>query len=367
MIQTFTEYLKFYFIILFVIISFNKSEAQEYQLVWSDEFDGTSLSLSKWEYQLGNGQNGWGNNERQYYRAENAVVNDGYLTITAKKEKYNNFDYTSARIRTLNKGDWKYGKIEMSARLPIGKGIWPAFWMMPTDNVYGGWAASGEIDIMEYLGHDSTKVYGTIHYGGSWPNNVNSGSFYTLPDSGFNNNFHTFTIIWEEGRMDWYVDGNHFLTKTSWYTSGHDFPAPFDQEFHVILNLAVGGNWPGYPDTTTKFPQEYIIDYVRVYQKDPTSIEEQEDYQPEGFLLNQNYPNPFNSQTVINYEISRASHIKLSLHDLLGRTVDILVNQEQGPGVYSVAFDAEGLSSGSYIYSLNTDNQKISRKLLLLK
>lgn len=342
--------------------------AQEYQLVWSDEFDGNELDLTKWEYQIGNGPpSGWGNNELEYYRAENAVVKDGFLTIIAKKENYNGFNYTSARIRTKGKGDWKYGKFEVRAKMPKGKGMWPAIWMMPTDNVYGGWAASGEIDIMEYLGHDTTKVYGTLHYGGSWPNNKSSGKSYTLKNGGFNEDFHTFTLIWEEGKIQWLVDGELYQTQTSWYTAGANFPAPFDQRFHMILNLAVGGNWPGNPDGSTKFPQEFVIDYVRVYQKVSTDINEGGISKQSDFYLGQNYPNPFNSQTIIDYKLSKAGNVKLILYDIYGQMASVLISKFQEPGTYSVFLDASNLSSGIYTYCLNTNGQYSTRKLVLIK
>ncbi|MFO7447354.1 MAG: family 16 glycosylhydrolase [Ignavibacteriaceae bacterium] len=353
--------------IILVCLSIHSVMAQEYKLVWYDEFDGTAVDLSKWEFQIGNGQGGWGNNERQYYRAENASVEDGLLTITAKQESFNGFSYTSTRMRTLNKGDWKYGKLEIRAKMPFGKGIWPAIWMMPTDNVYGGWAASGEIDIMEYLGHETNKVHGTLHYGGSWPNNRNSGKSYSITGNGFNDDFHTFTIVWEEGRFDWYVDSVLYQTQTNWYTTGYEFPAPFDQRFHMILNMAVGGNWPGSPDSTTQFPQQFVIDYVRVYQQSATAVSLEENQVPAEFLLEQNYPNPFNSQTVINYSLSEPGYIKLSLYDIMGRLVKVLVNQRQESGVYKLSLDAADLSTGSYIYSLNAGSTNISRKLLLIK
>ena len=246
--------------------------AQNWELVWSDEFDGEELDESKWSYQYGTGASegltGWGNNESQYYtdREENIFVEDGKLHIVAREENYGGMDYTSARIRTINKGDWRYGRFEIRAKMPVGQGIWPAIWMMPTDDVYGGWAASGEIDIMEYLGHEPDKVHGTLHYGGGWPDNVHTGDYYQLGEGTFHDDFYTFTLEWEHGEMRWYVDGEHYQTQDDWYTQGHDFPAPFDQRFHMILNVAVGGNWPGYPDHTTQFPQEMIVDYVRVYQ-----------------------------------------------------------------------------------------------------
>ncbi|MGA9291566.1 MAG: family 16 glycosylhydrolase [Ignavibacteriaceae bacterium] len=357
----------FGFYLLIVLLSFPvyNIKAQDYQLVWSDEFDGTQLDSAKWGYQIGNGSNGWGNNEREYYRAENAVVKDGYLTIIAKKESYNGFDYTSARIRTIHRGDWKYGKIEMRARMPKGKGIWPAFWMMPTDNVYGGWAASGEIDIMEYLGHDTATVYGTLHYGGAWPNNVHTGSSTKITGSGFNNDFHTFTLIWEEGKMQWLVDGKLYQTQTSWYTSGAAFPAPFDQNFHIILNLAVGGNWPGYPDASTQFPQEYTIDYIRVYQNVTAVKKDKEERY--SFSLNQNYPNPFNPVTTISYSIPENSLVKLVVYNILGEPVKTLVNKEQSVGNYQNKFDAADLSSGVYLYKLTVGKYSFMKKMILLK
>jgi len=247
-------------------------EDLEWQLVWSDEFETDELDTDKWSYQFGTGASeglqGWGNNELQYYtdREENIYIEDEMLHIVARDESYEGMDYTSARIRTINQGDWRYGRFEFRAKLPEGQGIWPAIWMMPTDDVYGTWAASGEIDIVELVGHEPDIVHGTLHYGGQWPNNNYSGDVYQLDSGKFSDDFHTFTLEWEEGEIRWYVDGDHYQTQDDWFTEGQDFPAPFDERFHLILNLAVGGNWPGSPNETTEFPQELILDYVRVYQ-----------------------------------------------------------------------------------------------------
>jgi beta-glucanase (GH16 family) len=256
------------FMMFFVILGSLSEEifAQDYKLVWSDEFNGTALDTSKWGYQFGN-QHGWGNNEKEYYRTENAVVKDGFLNIIAKKENYNDCEYTSSRILTRGKGDWKYGKFEMRAKMPKGKGIWPAFWMMPTQSVYGEWPVSGEIDIMEYLGHETNIIHGTLHYGDLPPNNKYVGKADTLANGNFCDDFHIFSLTWEENKIEWFVDGELYHSLTSWNTMAAPYPAPFDQKFHIILNLAVGGYWPGMPDESTVFPQEYIIDYVRVYQK----------------------------------------------------------------------------------------------------
>ncbi len=241
------------------------------QLVWSDEFDGDSLDESKWSYQNGDGCQisqdlcGWGNNELQYYRPENAVVSDGYLTITAKREAYMGRDYTSARLRTIDKGDWTYGRMEARIKLPTGQGIWPAFWMLPTDNVYGGWPQSGEIDIMELIGNQPATVHGTLHYGQPWPNNASSSSSFDLYFGEiFNDDFHEFAVEWEPEEIRWYVDGYLYARKTPDDLLPQNWP--FDEDFHILLNLAVGGNWPGNPDATTSFPQEMVVDYVRVYE-----------------------------------------------------------------------------------------------------
>jgi beta-glucanase (GH16 family) len=229
-------------------------------LVWHDEFEGNAVDSLKWSYEV-NGDGG-GNNELQYYtaRPQNSLVTNGVLVIQAQQESYLGKSYTSARMRTLGKGDWKYGRFDVRAMLPAGKGLWPAIWMLPTDWVYGGWPVSGEIDIMELLGDNTRKVYGTIHYGSSVQNHQSTGSSYVLTaPADFDTQFHLFTLEWDSTGMRWFVDGAKYFTATH--------GAPFDQRFHLLLNVAVGGNWPGNPDATTSFPQAMQVDYVRVYRK----------------------------------------------------------------------------------------------------
>ncbi len=231
-----------------------------YKLVWNDEFNDNQIDTSKWSWEV-NG-NGGGNNELQYYTnsPENSYIKDSCLVITALKKDYMNKNYTSARLRTLYKGDWLYGRFEIRAKLPFGQGMWPAIWLLPSDWEYGGWPTSGEIDIMELLGHQSNKVYGTIHYANPDGKHGQTGGSYTLPTSSFAQNFHVFALEWDSTGFKWYVDDNlYFQTQKT---------KPFDKRFHMILNVAVGGNWPGNPDETTKFPQSMMVDYVRVYQKD---------------------------------------------------------------------------------------------------
>lgn len=229
-----------------------------WKLVWNDEFYGTSIDRTKWEHEV-NGDGG-GNNELQYYTdsEENSYVQNGLLVIQAKKENYQGKEYTSARMRTKYKGDWKYGRFEIKARLPYGQGLWPAIWLLPTDWEYGGWPESGEIDIMELLGHQTDKVYGTIHWG-TVQNHKSSGGNYTLKTGTFAGLYHVFALEWDSTGFKWFVDD------VPYYTAKQG--APFDKRFHMILNVAVGGNWPGSPDESTSFPQKMYIDYVRVFQK----------------------------------------------------------------------------------------------------
>lgn len=255
-----------------------------WSLVWRDEFDreGTNLDdngvdLAKWGYQTGNGSAygvaDWGNNEQQYYRPDNINVQDGRLRIEARKEAVEGKAYTSGRLWTSPTFSQAYGKYEARIKLPVGKGLWPAFWMMPKNSDYGGWAASGEIDIMEARGREPHKIGGAIHYGAGSPNNRMSGGDYFFPEGESIDGFHTYGVEWEPGEIRWYVDGNLYHTEKEWSSQGVDqpnkyaFPAPFDQEFYLILNLAVGGNFDSnvLPDDNM-LPAAMEVDYVRVYE-----------------------------------------------------------------------------------------------------
>ncbi len=259
------------FIFFFVISTLF---AQCPQLIWSDEFDGEVVDTDKWEFQIGDGCNinlcDWGNNELQYYQAANATVSDGTLKITARREQLGGKSYTSARMRTRNKADFTYGRMEARIKLPFGQGLWPAFWMLSTNEPYGGWPQSGEIDIMEIIGSEADVLHGTIHYGNPWPNNSSKGESYQLNEGIFNDDFHEFAIEWEPNEIRWYVDGYQYSRKTSGNVS--PFRWPFDHNFHFLLNVAVGGNWPGFPNSSTPFPQVMEVDYVRVYDMGRPSI-----------------------------------------------------------------------------------------------
>lgn len=244
-----------------------------YDLKWEDQFEGDSLNRDDWNVELHDP--GWVNNELQSYvdSTENIYIEDGSLVLKpVEKNEDGSVSYTSGRVNTQNKHDFKYGLFEARVKVPEGQGFLPAFWMMPTDeNLYGQWPRCGEIDIMEVLGNDTDTSYGTIHYGN--PHSESQGS-YTLEEGTFSDEYHVFDVEWEPGKISWYVDGKLIHTEDNWYsaTEGQGeitYPAPFDQPFYIILNLAVGGNWPGNPDETTDIANSaYYIDYVKVYQKD---------------------------------------------------------------------------------------------------
>jgi beta-glucanase (GH16 family) len=236
-----------------------------YTLVWSDEFSGTSLDLNSWNQEIGN-NNGWGNNELEYYTnsTKNTFVSNGNLIIEARKEAISGFNYTSGRMTTQNKKTFTFGRIDIRAKLPVGKGIWPALWMLGANINTVGWPASGEIDIMELIGTYPARTHGTLHWKPVTGNSINKGGYYDLPSGDFSQKFHVFSIVWTQDMIKWYVDDIHFLTlsKADFGAANYPFNAP---EF-FIFNVAVGGNWPGPPDANTSFPQRMFVDYVRVFQ-----------------------------------------------------------------------------------------------------
>jgi beta-glucanase (GH16 family) len=244
-------------------------------LVWADEFDGAQLDPESWYFEEGDGSQygipGWGNNELEWYLPNSAQLENGMLVITAREEATNGKNYTSARINTRDRFAFRYGRIEARIRLPGGQGIWPAFWLLPQDDVYGTWAASGEIDIMEAINLGASggnTVHGTLHYGGEWPNNVSSGSGYEVATDA-TADFHVYALEWDASEMRWYVDDVLYAMQNNWSTAGALFPAPFDERFYILLNVAVGGNWPGEPDAATVFPATMEVDWVRVYSGEP--------------------------------------------------------------------------------------------------
>ena len=234
-------------------------------LVWADEFEGPNLNPDDWNYEIGNGCDrdlcGWGNNELQLYTdsEDNVFINDGKLVIRATDK---NRLYESGRLTTQDKQTFKYGRIDFRAKLPEGQGIWPALWMLGANITEVGWPQCGEIDIMEMVGHLPETVHGTTHYD-SGGYKTNTGKTSITSTQSFTAEFHVFTILWQLNKIEWLVDYNKYFTFTSTEAGGG---YPFNNDFFMIMNVAVGGNWPGNPDESTEFPQEMVIDYVRVFQ-----------------------------------------------------------------------------------------------------
>ena len=267
--------------------------------MWSDEFEGDAIDPTKWDFDLGNGffdykshawVPGWGNEELQYYTQDpaNVFVRDSLLHIRALKEPLHGCGYTSARLKTRRRDGAplftkQYGRFEVRARVPWGKGLWPALWMLPQDDAYGTWAASGEIDIMEIVGERPQEYLGSIHFGSTFPKRELVTHVHPFADGGSVSDFHVYAVEWEPGEIRWLVDGVPWATQRFWWSSSrlragkgvlprsardlNPWPAPFDKPFYLLMNVAVGGNFPGVPSPETRFPAELIVDYVRVYDR----------------------------------------------------------------------------------------------------
>ena len=250
----------------------NDSFINSLDLVWADEFDEDGLpDPQKWSYDIGNGCPnlcGWGNNELEYYseaKSKNSRVENGHLIIEAHKEDVGGMNYTSARLVTKGKGDWKYGRIEVKAKLPSGKGTWPAIWMLPSDmGFYGGWPNCGEIDIMEHVGYSPDSLFGTIHTG-AYNHMIGTQKGGNLEDKTMESDFHVYALDWNEEGMSWYMDNERYFEFKNEKITYKEWP--FDQKFHLIMNIAVGGNWGGKHGVDEDiWPQRMEVDYVRVYQ-----------------------------------------------------------------------------------------------------
>jgi beta-glucanase (GH16 family) len=240
-----------------------------YTLVWSDEFEGEGLDAANWTHELGDGCPGlcgWGNNELQWYQPDNTLFRDGYLIIQARQESVGGRDFTASRFITKGKQEFQYGRIDIRAALPEGRGLWPALWMLGANIDQVSWPACGEIDIMELTGDRPNRIIGTAHFGATVAQHQFRTAAKFLPaGQKFSEAFHVFSIIWEEDRIEWYLDDELYHTFTPANTAGQ--PYPFNQPFFFIFNVAVGGNLPGSPDANTRFPQHMIVDYIRVFQR----------------------------------------------------------------------------------------------------
>lgn len=231
----------------------NTSSDTAYHLVWSDEFDSTAINTNNWNFETGG--DGWGNHEQEYYQQQNATIENGNLVINAKKEKTGSNGYTSARMTTLGKKEFKYGKIEARIKMPVGLGLWPAFWMLGADIKTIDWPASGEIDIMEHINADSI-IYGTLHWDSSG-HVYRGGNTKSSPSD-----YHVYAIDWNKDSITWMIDNIPYHTASITPTTMEEFQRPY----FILLNFAVGGDWPGQTIDDSKIPAKMFVDYVRVYQ-----------------------------------------------------------------------------------------------------
>ncbi len=246
-----------------------QSSNKKWKLVWTEDFNGKHLDTTRWNYVI-NG-NGGGNNELEYYTARdtNSYLKGGLLHIRGLKEEYAGHHYTSARLTTRHKADFTFGKMEIRAKIPLGRGMWPAIWMMPTDDKYGGWPLSGEIDIMETKGQYPDTLYGTAHFGPFPPHNRWKGALTEREvPKGWGDDFHVYGIEWKKDTIAWYVDGKKYHeVSLGDVTNIAGVPYPFNEKFHFILNLAIGGQFVGRVDDGV-LPNEFLVDYIKVWQKE---------------------------------------------------------------------------------------------------
>lgn len=237
--------------------------------VWEEGFQSANLNTAVWNYELGDGCPGncnWGNNELQFYQEKNAQLSDGYLIIEGKKETVGGKNYTSARLTTQRKRSFKYGRIDIRAAIPEGKGYWPALWMLGDNISQVSWPACGEIDIMESSGDKINRVVGAAHFGATVAQyRFRTGVSFSTGEYDFNTSFNVFSIIWEENKIQWLVNNVPYHQLTPSDMNGQ--PYPFNQSFFFIINLAIGGNFPGSPDARTVFPRWFVVDYIKVFQK----------------------------------------------------------------------------------------------------
>ncbi len=320
-------------IVITLGLSFQSSA--QWVMIWNDEFDNSTLDNSKWVNDVGG--NGWGNNEAQYYTAGNAnlTIANGEATFTAKDEQFGTNEYTSAKIISKNLFDVQYGKIEGRMKCPMGKGLWPAFWMLGSNIDSVSWPKCGEIDVMEHINNEP-KIHGTAH----WDNvghQYLGGIINTDPTA-----FHTYTITWDSTYIKWYMDDQLYYLLN--ITNGTNGTEEFHKEFYLILNLAVGGNWPGYPDGTTVFPAEFVVDYIRVY-KDQAELSIDE-------LAVSNlqvYPNPTND--ILSLEgINGMTSLKYTIYSLNGeKLAESNLKDEK-------SIDVSYLTSGMYILEIKNED-----------
>ncbi len=322
----------FLLIVFFVVL---KSKSQTWDLVWSDEF--SSEISEDWIFEIGRGDNGWGNNEYQYYRKENASIENGNLTITAKKENFQGASYTSARLKTQGLKFWRYGKIEASISIPSFTGSWPAFWMLGENITSVSWPACGEIDIMEHI-NTSNEIHGTMHWKDHNQQYANYGKGETVDFSGF----HTYSIEWDENYIKWFFDDQQYHIAS--IENGINGTTEFHDNFFILLNMAIGGNWPGFIIDDSKLPAQMKIDYVRVFQKNNIISKE------EPKITMKIYPNP----TTKNIILHSKKGLRYSICNMIGTEIksELILKEKSN-------IDLINFSPGMYIISVFKDQKQL--------
>ena len=319
----------------------------DFQLVWNDEFDGTGYDTDIWSPQIAG--NGFGNNELQYYTGleRNIFTRDGCLVLKAYKESYNGRNYTSGKIWSQNKKYIRYGRVEARFKLPVGRGTWPAIWMMPQHSVYGGWPHSGEIDIMEFVGYEINKIHGTVHRGAGSGSNGDGNSMVVANI----NDFHTIRIDWEPGYIKWYLNDKPLHTYYNAYAGSAQWP--FDKEFYVILNFAVGGDWGGAQGVDQNiWPQEFLIDYVRVYQKPQAQNSVESVKKDDDFTITLN-------ENTLTINSIKERTFNISLYTVSGQTI-----LEKKSCLQPQNIDVSHLPQGVYLISIFDGEKSFTQKII---
>ncbi len=323
-------------------IFFSSLSYSQYALVWSDEFDNNELNLNKWTYDLGQGDWGWGNNELQFYTNNSANINvdTGYLHIIAKSQQFAGANYTSARIKTKDLYEFTYGKVEARMKIPYGQGFWPAFWMLGANIDDVSWPYCGEIDIMEHVNNENV-IHGTHHYDNNGHNYIGNSVVCDASE------FQVYSIEWTPYSIKWYLNGSIYFQNSidPSSVSKEEFHSPF----FLLLNLAVGGLWPGNPDSSTNFPGIMMVDYVRVYQNEFTLIESENPNQ--NFKI---YPNPV--KDVLN--ISKENFKSYQIFTIEGKEITPSFKQQK-------TINVSNLDSGFYCLKIENIDGSCSKAMFV--
>jgi beta-glucanase (GH16 family) len=340
------------FLVLFLFFVCNLP-AQQWKLVWSDEFDGTTINTANWVFDTGAGC--WGNDELEYYtnRSDNACCKDGNLLIIGKKETYEGSEYTSARLKTQGKQSWTYGKVEARMKMPLGKGLWPAFWMLGESISTVSWPACGEIDIMEHVNTDST-ICATMHWDES--GHQSFGGWKVI--SGIRQ-YHTYAVEWDSTDIKWLIDGEQYFSGNM--ANNANGNSSFRKPFFILLNLAIGGGWPGSPDVTTLFPDTVFVDYVRVYQNQPTVSLTNPGYSDTELRVSSN---PVTENSMLSFNGKQDVNYQIEISDLLGKVYLKKTIRVSVDGKEEVPLSLTALQPGLYLASVKGEGRTNCLKLI---